>query len=72
MLGDFHGPQRVGADKHPTHKQLSSLEKLLDHLKAHPDLTIGSKEIYGHKDFGKKNCPGIAISRFLNEYNANI
>jgi len=45
-----------------------SLEKLLNHLIAEEQLNITIQDIYGHKDFGKENCPGIAITRFLDEY----
>jgi len=68
VLGDFHGPTRVGADGHPTRNQLVNLERLLNDLIELPELNISSQDVYGHKDFGKQNCPGIAVARFLEEY----
>lgn len=57
LLGNFNGPSYKGTQE-PTDIQLVNTNKLIDFLLKRDDIKINSKEVYGHKDFGKENCPG--------------
>ena len=63
VLGNFDGPTHTGKST-PTQEQLESLEGLVRKLQS--DLNIEDKYIYGHCDFGKENCPGNELMRFIN------
>ena len=73
MLGNFYGPTYVGEEVSPTEAQLSSLEKLLDFLvdeegADESPVNVEKKQIFGHSSFGKENCPGLAIDKFITAY----
>ena len=65
VIGDFDGPVHIGKSC-PTEKQLKSLNDLLRFLQK--ELSIEDKYIYGHYDFGKQNCPGNEMERFIKRY----
>lgn len=70
VLGDFSGPSYEGKDIVPTETQLSSLEKLLDFLTGDAsNIHVDKDKIFGHSNFGKENCPGLAIDKFIKVYN---
>lgn len=71
ILGNFSGPSYLGSQE-PTIEQLHSLKKILDIYtnaqKNFEGLTINKNNIFGHKDFGKENCPGNILYNFLKNY----
>ena len=60
LLGNFDGPSYKGTQE-PTSEQLENTNRLIDFLLKNPDIKIEETEIYGHKDFGKENCPGTIV-----------
>ena len=60
VLGNFDGPTYKGTNS-PTELQIKNTNRLIDFLLKKHDINIESSEIYGHKDFGKENCPGNKI-----------
>lgn len=62
VLGNFIG---TGWNKghEPSEEQMKSLDKLLDHLME--NLSLNSKDIYGHYHFGKPACPGKTITELI-------
>lgn len=70
VLGDFSGPSYEGKDVMPTEPQLASLEKLLDFLTSDASsVHVDRDKIFGHSAYGKENCPGLAIDKFIKVYN---
>lgn len=73
ILGEFSGPSFNGKET-PTEQQLNSLKSLLDaftdtDLEEYTNgIVIKKSEIYGHRDFGKINCPGNVIYSFIQTY----
>ena len=65
MLGNFTGPTYIGKSE-PTPEQLKSLGLLLDHLR--DTLKFSNKDVFGHCDFGKENCPGNKIMARVKRY----
>ena len=57
LLGNFNGPSYKGTNE-PTESQLNNTNRLIDFLLKRDDIKINPSEVYGHKDFGKENCPG--------------
>ena len=57
LLGNFDGPSYKGGQT-PTDIQLTNTNRLIDFLLKRDDIKIEPSEVYGHKDFGKENCPG--------------
>jgi N-acetyl-anhydromuramyl-L-alanine amidase AmpD len=73
VLGNFSGPSYNGSQE-PTAEQVNSLKKLIlaytnneneEHTKG---LVINKSKVFGHKDFGKENCPGNVLYSFLQDY----
>ena len=60
MLGNFEGPTYKGTTE-PTQGQIDSVNRLIDFLLERSDINIDPGSIFGHKDFGKENCPGNVI-----------
>lgn len=65
ICGDFSGPSYTGKSI-PTAQQIDSLEWLYDHLTK--EFKLPKKEVYGHCDFGKENCPGTMVYNFIKTY----
>jgi hypothetical protein len=65
VLGNFDGPSYIGGSGSPTKRQTKSLGQLLDNLKSTYDI----ENINMHSDFGKENCPGYDLEKFVREYN---
>lgn len=65
LCGDFDGPTHIGKSK-PTDLQKTALIWLLDYLTK--TYSIPKSEIYGHTDFGKKDCPGNIIMEEIKKY----
>lgn len=70
--GDFDGPEHKGRDGMPTVQQIHSVLALCLHLTGYenhseiPDELFGALDcapeaLWGHKQFGKLNCPGLAL-----------
>mgnify|MGYP001200430343 CR=1 FL=1 len=70
--GDFDGPEHKGRDGTPTVQQIHSVVCLCLHLTGYenhpaiPDelfggLTCPPEALWGHKQFGKLNCPGNSL-----------
>jgi len=57
------------AIKDPTREQMRTLEKLLDEKCA--KYGIPKSEIYGHRQFINKECPGDYLMEFIKEYRAS-
>ena len=68
VLGDFNGPSYEGKDVEPTEAQVVSLGKLTNNLLSRENLSISKQEVYGHKDFGKENCPGLTLGAFVDKF----
>ena len=66
-LGNFSGPSYIGSQE-PTGAQIDSLAALLDAVVNNDEIVLTKKDIFGHKDFGKENCPGSLIYSFLEDY----
>ncbi len=66
VLGDFDGPSYEGKDKNPTDAQFKAVDYLLHKVirKQFPDIEIG-----GHFMYGKENCPGLALQKYVEETN---
>ena len=73
VLGNFSGPSYSGSQE-PTVEQVNSLENLVlaytnneaeEHTKG---LIIDKNKVFGHRDFGKENCPGNVLYSFLQDY----
>ena len=60
VLGNFDGPSYTGKEK-PTELQIKNTNRLIDFLLKKDNINIEPTEIYGHKDFGKENCPGTIL-----------
>lgn len=60
LLGNFDGPTYKGTET-PTSLQLENTNRLIDFLLKSKDINIEKTEVYGHKDFGKENCPGTIV-----------
>lgn len=72
VLGNFYGPTYEGDEVTPTEAQLSSLEKLLDFLTSEGTVRVDKDKVFGHSAFGKENCPGLAIDKFIEIYNEEV
>lgn len=69
VMGDFNGPAYDGVNEDPADAQLRSLYKLLNYLTdSERSFIIKPEDIYGHREFGRENCPGLTITEFLAEY----
>ena len=68
VLGDFDGPTYEGKDKEPTEAQVKSCGRLINDLLSRENLSISKQEVYGHKDFGKENCPGTVLGNFVDQF----
>lgn len=66
LCGNFDGPTHEGTSIGPTDNQVKYLKMLLEKLKI--DLQLTNKDFYGHCDFGKKNCPGTSLYKFIEDY----
>ena len=67
LCGDFSGPTHVGKSK-PTKEQLDSLEKLINYIRVRLNLNLPA---YGHCDFGKENCPGNDVMKYMKKIDEN-
>ena len=67
VLGNFDGPSYDGGEE-PTEQQVKSLGKLINNLLSRENLSISKQEVYGHKDFGKENCPGTTLGTFVDKF----
>jgi N-acetyl-anhydromuramyl-L-alanine amidase AmpD len=67
LCGNFDGPSWKGTSEGPTNIQMSALEWLLGFLISDiPQLK--KKDVFGHSDFGKENCPGTKTQEFIEKY----
>ena len=68
VMGDFDGPSYEGKDGSPSQEQVDSLDYLIeDHI-----LTkLPNLNLYSHADFGKENCPGNTLYKYIQEKNNN-
>jgi|APSaa5957512622_1039677.scaffolds.fasta_scaffold00250_10 hypothetical protein len=68
VCGDFDYPGQTKVSEAPSKKQMKNLKKLLNYLKK--EFNLKDQDVYGHCDFGKPSCPGIAIYKLINERKA--
>jgi len=68
VLGDFTGVSYKGASRGPSQAQLSTLERTTDALAF--ILGLDSAQTYGHYHFGKENCPGKRLQRWVEDRRA--
>ena len=61
LCGDFDGPSYDGQGE-PTKKQMDSLEWLINRTRV---LFGRELEVRGHSYYGKENCPGTLVDRWL-------
>jgi len=68
LEGNFKGPghKLTGLDEGPSDKQMSSLDWLVEHLRM--ILHLDPQDLFGHYHFGKRACPGFAISAWIEKY----
>jgi hypothetical protein len=63
VMGSFTGPGYSGYSEGPTMRQIRNLESLLNWCQH--TFHFGDNGIFGHFDFGKSFCPGIALTNWI-------
>lgn len=70
LVGNYDGPSHTGSDREPPKIQLDALKFLLFELLQR--LKLNEDNVFVHANFGKVNCPGIAVTKFVTEFRSGL
>ncbi len=65
VIGNFQGPGYSLGTQGPTDAQMDSLKGLVDYLLS--GFSLSKQDVYGHFHFGKPECPGYVIQKWIEE-----